>query len=346
MPMKELESWEEEKQSAYLYRIIAEVENGTRYQALFTGLASEAERQAGIWADAITRRGGGAPGAYDPNLRTRIVSRMVRLFGTRAMRGILTGMKVRGMSVFSSRDPGHPTPTIASGAEQRHRWLGGGGNLRAAVFGVNDGLISNASLLMGIAGAQAEPGTIVLTGLAGLASGAFAMAAGEYVSMRSQRELYEYQIELEREELAEYPEAEAAELALIYRAKGIPEADAQQLAKTLIGDPQQALSTLAREELGLNPDELGSAWGAAISSFCSFASGALIPLLPFLFAAGNRALVASILGTAAALMLVGAALSLFTGRSAWRSGLRMLAIGALAGGVTYTLGRMMGVSLG
>jgi VIT1/CCC1 family predicted Fe2+/Mn2+ transporter len=343
--MKELESWEEEKQSAYLYRIIADVENGTRYQALFTGLASEAERQAGIWADAVMRRGGGAPAAYEPDLRTRIVSRLVRLFGTRAMRGILTGMKVRGMSVFSSRDPGHATPTIAFGTEQRHRWLGGGGNLRAAVFGVNDGLISNASLLMGIAGAQAEPGTIILTGLAGLVSGAFAMAAGEYVSMRSQRELYEYQIELEREELDEYPEAEAAELALIYRAKGIPEADAQQLAKTLIGDPQQALSTLAREELGLNPDELGSAWGAAVSSFCSFASGALIPLLPFLFATGARALGASIVATAAALLLVGAALSLFTGRNAWHSGLRMLAIGALAGGVTYTLGRVLGVSL-
>ena len=236
-------------------------------------------------------------------------------------------------------------PTPASRTEHRHRWLGGGGNLRAAVFGINDGLISNASLLLGVAGAQAEASTIVLTGLAGLASGAFAMGAGEYVSMRSQRELYEYQIALERDELAEYPEAEAAELALIYRAKGIPEEEANELARKLIADPTQALSTLAREELGLNPDELGSAWGVAVSSFCAFAAGAAIPLLPFLLLSRAHALVWTALCTAGALLLVGAALSLFTGRSAWRGGVRMLLIGTLAGTLTYSLGRVLGVGL-
>ena len=163
--------------------------------------------------------------------------------------------------------------------------------------------------------------------------------------MRSQRELYEYQIELEREELAEYPEAEAAELALIYRAKGIPEAEAIQLANRLIADPTQALSTLAREELGLNPHELGSAWGAAISSFAAFATGAAIPLLPFVLASRAHALVACVACTATALLMVGAALSLFTGRSAWRSGARMLTIGALAGVLTYSLGRILGVGV-
>src|SRR5205814_3404909 len=140
--MKELASWAEEKQSAYLYRVLAEVEAGTRYEMLFAGLADEAERQAKIWVDALARKRSAPPALYRPDLRTRLVAHMVRLLGTRAMRGILAAMKVRGMSVFSAHDtPGHATPTAASGTEQRHRWLGGGGNLRAAVFGINDGLI-------------------------------------------------------------------------------------------------------------------------------------------------------------------------------------------------------------
>jgi len=221
-----------------------------------------------------------------------------------------------------------------------------GGNLRAAVFGVNDGLVSNASLILGVAGASPEPGVVVLTGIAGMCAGAFAMAAGEYVSVRSQRELFEYQIGLERDELRQYPEAEAQELALIYAAKGLPVEEARRLARQIIADPEHALDTLAREELGLNPDELGSPWGAAISSFLSFAAGALLPLAPFVLAPGPRALPVAIGITAVALFGVGALLSLFTGRNGWYSGLRMLALGALAGGVTYLIGRIAGVSLG
>ena len=235
------------------------------------------------------------------------------------MKGVLAAMKVRGMSVYGTSigsDSGHAMPTPKSGVEHRHRNLGGGGNLRAAVFGVNDGLVSNASLILGVAGASSDARLVLLSGVAGLAAGAFAMAAGEYVSVRSQREMFEYQISLERDELAQYPEAEAQELALIYAAKGLPQREATKLAKQIVADPEHALDTLAREELGLNPAELGSPVGAAASSFFSFAAGAALPLMPFLFASGSRALYAAVGVTCVALFVIGATLSLFTGRSA------------------------------
>ncbi|MEP7275825.1 MAG: VIT1/CCC1 transporter family protein, partial [Betaproteobacteria bacterium] len=205
---------------------------------------------------------------------------------------------------------------------------------------------SNASLILGVAGASGDPRVVVLSGVAGMAAGAFAMAAGEYVSVQSQRELYEYQIALERDELKQYPEAEAQELALIYAAKGLPKKEAGRLAQRLIADPEHALDTLAREELGLNPGELGSPLGAAISSFVSFAAGAVLPLAPFLLLPGAGALPAAIGVTALALIGVGATLSLFTGRNAAFSGLRMLALGAVAGGFTFAIGRLFGVTLG
>jgi len=182
--------------------------------------------------------------------------------------------------------------------------------------------------------------------VAGLAAGAFSMAAGEYVSVRSQRELYEYQIVLERDELQQYPEAEAQELALIYAAKGLPRRDATRLARKIIADPEHALDTLAREELGLDPTALGSPWGAATASFLAFAAGALVPLAPFLLNPGPHALPISVGVSAVGLFVIGALLSLFTGKRAGFSGLRMLAIGALAGSVTYALGRAVGVAVG
>ncbi|MFN3594875.1 MAG: VIT1/CCC1 transporter family protein, partial [Thiobacillaceae bacterium] len=229
--------------------------------------------------------------------------------------------------------------------ERRHR-TADGGNLRAAVFGVNDGLVSNASLILGVAGAGTEPALIVLSGAAGLLAGALSMAAGEYVSVRAQKEFFEYQIGLEREELKQYPKEEAAELALIYTAKGVPREEAQRMAERLISDPDKALDTLAREELGLNPEELGSPLGAAISSFLAFAVGAAIPLAPYLLLSGETALTGTILVTAVSLFGVGSALSLFTGRPAWQGGLRMLAIGGGAGLLTWLIGRALGVALG
>ena len=171
------------------------------------------------------------------------------------------------------------------------------------------------------------------------------MAAGEYVSVRSQREMYEYQIEMEREELDQYPEEEAKELALIYAARGVAPDEAKRLADSMIANREYALDTLAREELGLNPEALGSPWGAALFSFMSFAAGSVVPLLPFVFGLGGASLITAIVLTAIALLTVGATLSLFTGRSAIMSGLRMLAIGAGAGGITYLAGKLVGISL-
>ncbi len=339
---KEGEGWFDELRSAYLYRVIAEVERGSRRSGLFLELAREAEGQAAIWAK---KAGLASLPAFVPDLRTRIVAGLVRRYGPRAMRGILPAMKVRGLSVYSHAAPGHPAPTSVEEIGQRHRGVGGGGNLRAAVFGINDGLVSNLSLILGVAGASSNAGFILLSGIAGLLAGAFSMAAGEYVSVRSQREMYEHQIGLERAELAEYPDEEAEELALIYAARGMNREDALALARRTIADPQQALDTLAREELGLNPDELGSPWGAALASFFSFGAGALVPLVPFLFARAEGALIAAVGVTGVALFGVGAMISLFTGRSAVRDGLRMLAIGGGAGGVTYLVGTLLGVSL-
>jgi VIT1/CCC1 family predicted Fe2+/Mn2+ transporter len=186
---------------------------------------------------------------------------------------------------------------------------------------------------------------ILLSGIAGLLAGACSMAAGEYVSVRSQKEFFEYQIGLERSELEQYPEEEAAELAVIYHARGLPRAESEKLAQQVISNPEKALDTLAREELGLNPTDLGSPYGAAISSFFSFAAGAFIPLIPFFFGIYRWNLGISMLLTGITLFSIGAIISLFTSRSALLSGLRMLLIGASAGVLTYLIGYFAGISL-
>ena len=229
--------------------------------------------------------------------------------------------------------------------ESWHR-AGRTGTLRAAIFGINDGLVSNLSLVMGVAGAAAANDIIVLSGVAGLLAGAFSMAAGEYVSMQSQRELFERQIAIEREEMRVMPDTEEAELAAIYRGKGLSAVDARTLAERLMEDPEAALDTKVREELGLDPDELGSAWGAAGSSFVSFAVGAAVPLVPFLLTRGSPAIVTALAVAFTALFLVGAGVSLLTGRSAVFSGLRQVAIGALAAAVTFAVGSFIGVQVG
>ncbi len=217
------------------------------------------------------------------------------------------------------------------------------GTLRAAIFGINDGLVSNVSLVMGVAGATSETRFVVLAGIAGLLAGAFSMAAGEYISMQSQRELFQRQIELEREEMRVMPEEEERELAGIFRAKGLTQAEAGRIAGRLMDDPEAALDTKVREELGLDPGQLGSAWGAASSSFVSFAIGAAIPLLPFLVATGATALVAAFALALVALFLVGAGVSLLTGRGLLFSGARQVAIGAAAAAITYLVGSLIGV---
>lgn len=346
--MNPLESWAEEQRSAFLYRACADAESGTSRADLFRRLAGEAEAQAAIWRAQLTARGHPAPGPFVPDARTRLVARLVQWLGPRRLRSVLSAMKVRGMAVYGNAqvpESGHAPPPAGVGFERRHRGLASGGNLRAAVFGVNDGLVSNASLILGVAGASNDIKVVVLTGVAGMAAGALAMAAGEYVSVRSQREFYEYQIGLERDELKVYPEAEAQELALIYAAKGVPPRQANRLAKRLVAEPENALDTLAREELGLNPSQLGSPAGAAVSSFLAFATGAVLPLAPWLFTSGPRALAVTVAVAATGLFGVGAILSLFTGRGALVSGARMLLLGALAGGITYGIGHLLGMTV-
>ena len=269
---------------------------------------------------------------FEPSLRSRLTASLIGIFGPRAMRPVLSASKVRGISVYSGKLPpeGHPWPTSVEEVGARHRALGGG-TLRAGVFGVNDGLVSNTCLVMGVAGAAVDPGIILLTGVAGLLAGAFSMAAGEFISMLSQKEMFEHQISQERDELERYPAEEAEELALIYAARGIPLEQARDITKKLIANPDQALDTLAREELGLNPDDLGSPIGAAISSFIAFCIGASLPLIPFLFGLSRGVLIAACL-SGAALFVVGAVLSLFSGKSALLGGARMLLIGSAGRG--------------
>jgi vacuolar iron transporter family protein len=337
-----LARWRAEKESAWLYDVVAACEPDPVKQKAFRALGGAAEEQGAILAGDL----GGAPPGFTPSLRARLVASLVRRLGPRRCRGLLAAIKVRGLAMYSAPalDGGHEMPTSTQGLGARHR-RGSGGNLRAAVFGVNDGLLSNTSLILGVAGAGAQGHAVLLTGIAGLLAGAFSMASGEWVSMQAQRELFEYQIAQEAEELDRYPEEEAEELALIYEARGVPIEDARAMTLRLVQDKAKALDTLAREELGLNPDDLGSPWGAAASSFASFAAGALVPLAPFALGAGGAALPIAIAAAGVCLAGVGAALSLFSGKGAVRGGVRMLAIGAAAGAATWGVGQLVGVSL-
>ncbi len=341
--MSGLDSWREEKQSAWLYRALADCEPDARIAELFRTLAGAAERQAAKWRAEV----GGTEPAFVPSARARITVALARRLGPRRVKHVLAAMKVRGVSVYGggAPAPGHVMPTAVAQAERRHKGYGGG-NLRAAVFGVNDGLVSNTSLIMGVAGASAGVGAVITSGVAGLLAGALSMAAGEYISMRSQREMFEYQIGLERDELDEYPEEEAEELALIYNARGMDLAEARRISHDLVRNHDAALDALAREELGLNPDDLGSPWGAATFSFIAFATGAILPLVPFFLGLPlERAVLVAAVTAGIALFGVGATLSLFTGRSAWAGGLRMVAIGGGAGIVTWFIGSLLGAAV-
>jgi vacuolar iron transporter family protein len=223
-----------------------------------------------------------------------------------------------------------------------HR-IGQSGTLRAAIFGVSDGLVSNLALVMGVAGATTDGRMVVLAGLAGLLAGAFSMAAGEWISMTSQRELFERQIDLARERCRTMPGLEEAELAALYQRKGIPEPEARSLAARLMADPDAALDTKVREELGLDPDQLGSPWGAAIGSLLSFTAGAFVPLAPYLVARGSMAIVWAVALSLMALATVGAGVSLATGRGTIRCALRQVATGGAAATVTYLVGTVIGV---
>ena len=337
------DSWYHERESAWLYRVVAAAEKNPTRRQLFEALSAAAEEQATHWAKIAN------PGPFEPRTRARLVAVLIRWLGPQSLKPVLAAMKLRGLSVYGAAAPidGHLMPITVQDVGQRHRSVTGGNNLRAMVFGINDGLVSNASLILGVTGAGANNHALITAGVAGLLAGSLSMASGEYVSVRSQREMYEYQIGLERDELAEYPAEEAEELALIYQARGLEIEHARAVATRLMSNPEHALNTLAREELGLNPDDLASPWAAAIFSFLAFGSGALVPLLPYLLgASGRHGLYWSQGAALASLAAVGMALSLFNGRSAIAGALRMMLIGAAAAACTWGLGTLLGGSFG
>lgn len=353
---------------AALYRLLASAEPDPARARVFEELAQVEDRHAAVWREQL-RQLGVAPAGAAPSFRVRAIGWLARRFGVDAVLPIVRTMEATGYQDYMAQDataqalaPDErkhartlatlsrtaPAPPEEIAAREPWHRRGTSGTLRATVFGVSDGLVSNTSLVMGFAGAQTEGKFVLLAGLAGLLAGAFSMAAGEYVSMRAQRELFERQIELERDELAMAPEEERRELALIYRAKGVPKEEAEAMADRLMSSPESALDTMVREELGLDPGELGSPWGAAIGSFVAFALGALVPVVPFFFGAKASFpfVAASAALSAVAVFGVGAALSLFTGRNAVLSGLRQLAIAAAAAALTFGVGRLIGVSTG
>jgi VIT1/CCC1 family predicted Fe2+/Mn2+ transporter len=251
-----------------------------------------------------------------------------------------------GRSGYAERTGSKPRDPRQIAVHERWHRAGRSGTLRAVIFGVSDGLVSNLALVMGVAGAsQGERSFVLLAGIAGLLAGAFSMAAGEYVSMQSQRELFERQIALERAELEAMPEEEQAELVDVYRSKGFTETEATAIAERMFRDPEHALDTLVREELGLDPDELGSAVGAASGSFIAFAIGAAIPVLPYVVTSGGGAFAVSTGLSLVSLFAVGAGVSLLTGRGLLFSGGRQVAIGAAAAVVTFLVGRAIGVAV-
>lgn len=329
--MEIYDNWQEEKRSAYLYSVLAASEANVLHRKLFGDLQQAAEKQAGMWEQKMADLKIAPPPPFQPDFRTHLVAKLARWLGAERIHFILASMKIRGMAVFTQYH-----------SEHKHTGLSSSSNLRAAVFGMSDGLVSNMSLILGIAGANAEPHFIILAGVAGLLAGACSMGAGEYVSVLSQREVFEYQIAIEREELKEYPEEEKDELALIYEARGVAKEDARKIANLMIDNPDTGLNTLVREELGLNPEDLVSPVGAMISSFFAFAIGAMVPLVPFLIGESPWNLPISVGLTGIALFSIGALLSLYTNRNPFLLGTRMLAIGAGAGIVTFVIGRLIG----
>ncbi|HVN10922.1 MAG TPA: VIT1/CCC1 family protein [Kineosporiaceae bacterium] len=360
-----------EREAATLYDTLAGSAAGERAEIL-RELAQVERRHAAHWEEQLRSAGEPVPPPQGPGLRTRLLTTTARRLSLDAVLPMIERAETSDAGLYDA-DPdaaagmaederGHARALAAMRAggaravavdprskiARRERWHRGdrSGALRAAIFGVSDGLVSNTSLVMGFAGSGASRSTVLLAGVAGLLAGSFSMAAGEYVSMAGQREMFEREIALERSELEEKPEEEFEELVLIYRAKGLPTAQAREIAARIMGDREVALDTLAREELGLDPDALGSPWSAALSSFVAFALGAVVVVLPYLVTGGRAAFVAALALALAAMAAVGAAIGVLNGRSPVRGAVRQVAVGALAAGVTYGVGSLIGIRTG
>jgi vacuolar iron transporter family protein len=357
-----------EADSSALYRALSQSEPNPQLAKVYARLADVEDAHAELWRNHLRRIGVEPPGSRI-GLQSRVLAWLARRFGAGVVLPIVNRIEHSGSAEYDNqveavsaglppveRSHARVLRTIAgtsgmSGGtlariEGRHRGVGGNA-LRAAVLGANDGLVSNLSLVMGVAGAELSAQTILITGIAGLLAGACSMAMGEWLSVTSSRELSLKQIATEAAELEAAPEEEEEELALIYQAKGLSEDEAKALAARLIGDKGNALDTLVREELGIDPKDLGGSAGvAAGTSGALFALGALVPVLPFFFLTGMPALSVAVGVSALAMFAMGAGITLLTGRRPLISGLRQLAIGVAAAGVTFGLGRLIGVALG
>ncbi|MBB3041528.1 VIT1/CCC1 transporter family protein [Nocardioides sp. LMS-CY] len=350
-----------EREASALYRGLAQLSRGTRRDA-FLELATIEDRHADFWANEIRRLGGEPPepGEFVPGARTQSLLELARQYTPDLVLPVIEQDERNGFDTYAD-DPDAPESMLLeesqhadvlgemigeSGVGERWHRSNKSGTLRAGIFGVNDGLVSNTALVMGFAGASADRGTVLLAGLAGLLAGAFSMGAGEYISMANQREAFEREIALEAEEIRLMPEEEQRELELIYQAKGLTPEDASHIAAQVMSDHEIALDTLAREELGLDPDDLGSPWGAAASSFVAFSLGAVLVVLPYLITGGTAALLGAIGIALLALVAVGAVMARLNGRPMGVAILRQVAVGSLAAAATYGLGSLLGLNLG
>ncbi|PKO21342.1 MAG: rubrerythrin family protein [Chloroflexi bacterium HGW-Chloroflexi-1] len=363
------ENLQAERDAIALYERLAEAEPNADLAAVYRQLADTERQHAATWEAQLREAGEPIPDS-GPSWRTRVLGWLAGRFGPGFVLPTIVGIEKQASSGYDGQPEaeargmpadersharifGHLARTTrglegraVARFEGRHRATGGNA-LRAGVLGANDGLVSVFSLMMGVAGAEVSSRLILSIGFAGLLAGALSMALGEWLSVQSSRELYEHQLGIEKQELAEIPEEEKAELTLIYQAKGVSREEARTLAERLLSDETTALDTLAREELGIDPQELGgSAWEAAITSFFLFAIGAIIPVLPYVFLTGTAGVITSAVGSALGLFAIGAAITLMTGRGVLVSGLRQVLFGLAAAAITFGVGRLIGVNVG
>ncbi len=357
---------QEEVDGRTLYLLLAEAEDDANLRSVFERLAESEQRHIDLWQAKLREAGADVP-RFRPGLQVRVLGWLARRFGTGFVTPIVERMELNAVSMYddqpeaiaeglpgSERSHARLFQEIGSRPprgevdvariEGRHRSASGNA-LRAAVLGANDGLVSNLSLVMGVAGADPGREFVALAGIAGLLAGAISMALGEWISVLSSREAFNRQVEIEREELEMNPEEERAELVLIYQAKGLSEEAARLTADRVFENRETALDTLVREELGMAEENAGSPMVAALTSFLLFAVAALIPAFPWFFADGGLAIGLSLGLGSAGLFLLGAAVTLWTGRSALYSGARQLALGLVAAGITYGIGSALGVAI-
>ena len=352
--------------ASFLYKVLGDHEDDANVASVFHQMS---EIEHGHALAFMKKNNLDTTKPFPPSTKANILNLIGKVFGYDYILGVMLDTeRSLSSSIISSRKTNNADSSISDTAhvtilknilnnqpnvsgsnlarfEKRHRSIGGNA-LRAAVLGGNDGLVSNFSLVMGIAGATSGKSVVLLTGLAGLLAGALSMALGEWISVHSSKELFENQMQLEMEELENNPDGEELELALIYQSKGIPEEEARKMAKEIILDIDHAHEVLIKEELGINKEDLkGSAMEAAVTSFLLFSIGAIIPVIPFFFVGGMQAVIISTIFSGFGLFLIGASITLFTGKSVWYSGFRQVLFGLAAAAVTFGIGKLIGVSV-